>query len=294
MKKTIFIFIGLFFIGLSVNAGPITFTVTRGLEFPEIVPDLNGGTIERYRGKRNISGIAQFVNNGRDAKILIRGDSNQGVEVEVIGTSVSGAGASMPVHTFQVRGGTTFTLSSSGRYTIRNLGGQLDYAIAQAGGTYTGMIQLRARYVTSFIPTWYYTDIKTSAIISSQSILITEKKELDFAKIAPDSNGGIVEMNSAGNMLNVSGVALFQGNTQRGKFLLKGQANALVFISFNSAPLSQGSNDVKLFDLKANVGTTTTLDSNGRKTILTFGKLDIPANAPPGIYSGTYDIIVNY
>ncbi len=267
----------------------------RGLDFPEIVTDLNGGTIERYLGRRNISGVAQFVNNGRDARINVKGDANREFEVEIIGTSLSGMGVAMLAHDFQVRDGPTFTFSGSGRAIIRSVGGQLDYATGQTGGSYSGSIQIRARYTSGFSTgTWYYEIIPVTAEISTQTILIQERDELNFGQIIPDASGGVIAMDSAGNMLNVSGIAIFQGNTQRGKFRLKGQANAPVFISFNSAPLSQGSNDVKLFDLKANVGTSTTLGSNGRKTILTFGKLDIPANAAPGIYTGTYDIIVNY
>jgi len=293
LKKTILIFIGLFFIGFSANAGPISFSVLRGLDFPEIIPDLNGGTIERYRGRRNITNVATFVDNGIDARIRVQGDANEEFEVEIIGSSLTGPGGAMLVHDFQVRDGPTFTFSGTGRFTIRNIGGQLDYAIGQTAGSYNGSIQIRARYTVG-LGIWYSETISVTAEISAQSILIVERDELNFGQVTPDPNGSVVAMDSAGNMSNVSGNSFFHGGNQRGLFRIGGQANSVVYISMPNAPLSKGSDDLKLFDIECNRGTSFTLTSSGAKYIRTFGKIDIPASPTPGVYTGTYDVIINY
>ncbi len=294
MKKTILIFIGLFFIGHIANAGPITFNIYRGIEFPEIIPDLNGGTIERYRGKRNISGVAIFVNNGRDSRIQIRGDDNEEFEVEIVGTSsLTGPGSAMLVHDFQVRDGPTFTLSGSGRFTIRNIGAQLDYAVGQTAGSYNGSIQIRARY-TAGLGTWYYETIPVTAEISAQTILIEERDELDFGQVIPDASGGVISMSSVGNMSNISGSSTFNGGHQRGLFRIGGQASSVVYISIPNVSLINGSDSLNLFDIECNKGTSFTLNSSGSRYIRTFGKIDIPASPTPGVYTGTYNVIVNY
>lgn len=272
-------------------SAPITITETRALVYPTILPDQNGGTIQKYGWRKNIVNVAQFIDNGTTGRVLIEGDGGEEVEFEVLSGSLSGPGATIVLHTgWQNK---IVTLPSYGRTSI-TIGSELDYSSGQVAGTYNGGIQVRARY-TSGSTAWVYQTVSASIEISAQSILLSENKVLNFGKIIPDPAGGTVKLyNWNSTIINTAGNSTFHGDQQVGIFVVRGQPNTPVFVSFTSGALTGPGADLTLHDLYTTNSNNPTLGSTGVRWVRVYGELDIPASATAGTYTGNYNIVVNY
>ncbi len=289
IKQILFLFLVLF--SYNAFALPIVITETRALVYPTIMPDQNGGTIEKHSWRKNIVNAAQFITNGTTGRVLIEGDGGEEVEFEVLSGSLSGPGATINLHTgWQNK---IVTLPSYGRTGI-TIGSKLDYSSGQVAGTYNGGIQVRARY-TSGSTVWVYQTVSASIEISAQSILLSENKVLNFGKIIPDPAGGTVKLyNWNSTIINTAGNSTFHGDQQVGIFVVRGQPNTPVFVSFTSGALTGPGADLTLHDLYTTNSNNPTLRSNGTKWVRVYGELTIPASATAGTYTGNYNIVVNY
>ncbi|MHA1540572.1 MAG: DUF4402 domain-containing protein [Alphaproteobacteria bacterium] len=271
-------------------SAPITITETRALVYPTILPDQDGGTIEKHNWRQNIVNVAHFIDNGTTGRVRIKGDGGAEIEYEVLTGSLSGPGATINLHTGWEN--KIVTLPSWGRVT-GSVGSELDYSAGQTSGIYNGSIQVRARY-TSGDTTWVYQTISASIEITAQIILLTENKVMNFGKITPDPAGGTVKLyNWNSTIINTVGNSLFHGDQQVGVFVVKGQPNTPVFVSFSSGPLTGPGADLTLHDLYSN-NNNPTLGSTGSSLVRVYGELDIPASATAGTYTGDYNIVVNY
>jgi Mat/Ecp fimbriae major subunit len=124
-----------------------------------------------------------------------------------------------------------------------------------------------------------------------QSLSVSKGVALNFGKIVAGSAASTVELTVAGSRNCGVGLTCL-GNAALGDFTLTGYAGQGVSVSTDgSATLTSGSNSMTT----TLVPSAATLTLTGGTAILKIGgTLSVGANQAPGVYTGTYNVTVNY
>ncbi|MBN2780193.1 MAG: DUF4402 domain-containing protein [Alphaproteobacteria bacterium] len=302
MKFKLFALLIFMFYGSAAYAPPsgtrVTTYVTQSLLFGTITPDSNGGVIERYSGIRNVSGTASFSGTSQDGQIRVTltfcsaiNEYMCGFDLSFMTTTLTGPGNNMTINLF--RPSATMSDSFDANPLYATFGARIAYGANQTPGTYTGEIPVAVTGTPSGIP--YLESVPVSITIAQPPITITNGRALNFGRVIPDISGGTIMISTASDTpSNVAGNSTFDGGALRGIVNITGAANTLVYISpISNTTLSGPGGNLTLSSITTNV-TSRTLSSTGTSNFYTGGRLAFPAGITPGVYSGTYNVTVNY
>lgn len=133
-------------------------------------------------------------------------------------------------------------------------------------------------------------------------IEITKDQDLHFGDIVPSSTAGSVEVTAAATASRTpsGGVTLLNQFTthQSAKFTVKGEGNANYSITLpadNAVPLTlTGSSSMYLTGFSHNAGANPKIDGSGESEVYVGATLEVNADQDPGLYTGTFDVTVDY
>jgi hypothetical protein len=126
-----------------------------------------------------------------------------------------------------------------------------------------------------------------------QALTIAETEQLDFATIVPSGAAATVQVNSAGSRTCGGGLTC-SGTTTAGAFTATGTPNQSVTISTDAtATLTSGANNMSVSGIAPSAATGT-LSAGGTLTFTVGGTLNVGASQAAGVYSGSYNVNVNY
>lgn len=141
-----------------------------------------------------------------------------------------------------------------------------------------------------------------------ERLTIVSQDPLNFGHLTPTGSGGVVVV-STGNNRSVTGGVQVSGGFSRGSFKVQGTPGSAysihtpdsqLFVSSapNSDPNLVNSLTVDHFvTYSANEGSDSSsgrLSSSGDDMIYLGGRITVPANAVPGVYSGIVPVTVSY
>lgn len=127
------------------------------------------------------------------------------------------------------------------------------------------------------------------------ALTITKTADLNFGGLLPGAAAGTVTVNPDGTRTG-TGVTLVGGSTfGAATFALSGQPNASYTIALpSSITITDGTNTMTVDTFTSNPSGTGQLDASGSATLRVGATLKVGANQPPGTYSGTFDVTVDY
>lgn len=126
-------------------------------------------------------------------------------------------------------------------------------------------------------------------------IQISETQQLNFGTLyLQNGAAGIASLGVAGT-LNLTNAASQDGGAVRtGSFAASGTPNTAVSISFQDGVLSGNGNVMNITNLTHDAGTTPALNASGLITFNVGADLQINENQPTGLYTGTYQVTIDY
>ncbi len=131
---------------------------------------------------------------------------------------------------------------------------------------------------------------------TAPSLVITKNNDIEFGSIIPSATSGSVTINPDTDVVTSSNVTLLTSGAIRksASFNISGGANqSLTFVFPATIQLSAPGVSPKMtYDLTKN--NITKLNQSGTATLKIGGTLSVGANQPPGSYTGTFQVTVNY
>ena len=138
-----------------------------------------------------------------------------------------------------------------------------------------------------------------------ESIVLTEVSSLNFGNLTVAAGtAGSITVDSAGTRTDAGGVTLVVGGSadHEAKLKIEGAPGLIVTVDATAGVGSKlnagGATDLTLsaFDVNGNVNADTalTIPVGGSTTISIGGTLQVPAGAPAGTYTGTFNVDVTY
>ena len=126
-----------------------------------------------------------------------------------------------------------------------------------------------------------------------QALTIAENEQLDFATIIPGGAAATVQVSTAGTRTCGGGLTC-SGTTTAGAFTATGTPNQSVTISTDAtATLISGANNMSVAGIAPSAASGT-LSAGGILTFTVGGTLTVGASQAAGVYSGSYNVNVNY
>ena len=133
--------------------------------------------------------------------------------------------------------------------------------------------------------------------LSAGAQTVTNNTNLSFGSFTAGS-GGTVAVNAVGVRSKTGGVVLAnQSMGSAAQFTIAGTNSAVVTITLptdGTVLLSDGSNTMALTGFVSNPNATGTLSGGGTLTISVGAVLNVNAAQPPGTYTGSFNVTVNY
>ena len=130
-----------------------------------------------------------------------------------------------------------------------------------------------------------------------EPLQITKTADLKFGNIAAGPSAGQVDMSISDVRTATGGVTLITaGNVSNAAaFDIIGYADASFTISLPSSILiASGANDMLVDNFVSSLGATSTLDAAGAAALKVGATLNVDANQPVGLYTGSFDVTVAY
>lgn len=146
-------------------------------------------------------------------------------------------------------------------------------------------------------PTATVTSTASATII--QPIEIAKVTDLAFGNVASGTADGTVVIATDGTRTSTGGVALIDAGSVSNAaiFDITGLADATFTIEVPSSIIIQtsgGANQMTVNNFVSNLGASSVLDENGEAKLQVGATLNVTAQQPAGMYSGTFDVIVAY
>lgn len=127
-----------------------------------------------------------------------------------------------------------------------------------------------------------------------RALSASESAPLSFGTITPAATTGSISVSPAGAVSGSPGLTLVGGGAP-GSFVVTGTPSSAITISFSSADTLTGPGPaLALGDYSDDAGPAPVLDRSGTLRFSVGATLAVNAAQPPGIYSGTYSVTVNY
>lgn len=129
-----------------------------------------------------------------------------------------------------------------------------------------------------------------------KALSIAQSQDLDFGDVVPDADGGIIIMDTSGNIADNDGISVIGGTSQTGIFDVAGENNANYAIlnpNTNITLSGPGTSMPAVLSLISG-GLSRSLDGAGQDIIGVKGSLTINPSQLQGEYIGTYNIQIGY
>lgn len=130
-----------------------------------------------------------------------------------------------------------------------------------------------------------------------EPLQLTKTADLKFGNIAAGPSAGQVDMSISDVRTATGGVTLIAaGNVSNAAaFDIIGYADASFTISLpTSILIASGANDMLVDNFVSSLGATSTLDAAGAAALKVGATLNVDANQPVGLYTGSFDVTVAY
>ena len=132
--------------------------------------------------------------------------------------------------------------------------------------------------------------------------------DLDFGDIVPGNTPGVVVMDSAGDVVTGGGVTQIDGTQRPARFWGYGQFNQTVLINVDATSYiltRNGGTETMLMDtlligsrppiiINTNPRRFRIANPDGYFSFTIAGRLQVPANAVPGVYEGEFAVTLEY
>ncbi|MDH4472188.1 MAG: DUF4402 domain-containing protein, partial [Fluviicola sp.] len=155
-----------------------------------------------------------------------------------------------------------------------------------------------ALFVVAFSTTYAQSTASADASARIVSPLqITKTADLKFGNIAAGPAAGTVDMAITDVRSATGGVTLISaGNVSNAAaFDIIGYPDATFTISLPSTILiASGANDMQVDNFVSSLGATSALDAQGESALKVGATLNVDANQPVGLYTGSFDVTVAY
>jgi hypothetical protein len=128
-------------------------------------------------------------------------------------------------------------------------------------------------------------------------LVITKVADLAFGNIAAGTTAGTVEIDTDGNRTGNGGLSLITaGSVQNAaNFSITGYPEATFTIELpTSIIIASSGNEMTVDNFVSSLGATSSLDLVGESELNVGATLNVDANQAPGLYEGTFDVIVAY
>ena len=140
------------------------------------------------------------------------------------------------------------------------------------------------------------TGTANAAVTLITPISITKVTDLEFGTFVASTSPGTITMTPAGSVSAAGGVTQINGGSiSAAAFTVAGEADQTYSITLPGAVSLNGTLEGDALSLD---GFTSTPDVSGvigtDATISVGGTLTVPANSKADIYTGTFDVVVNY
>lgn len=137
------------------------------------------------------------------------------------------------------------------------------------------------------------TTLITFTIVFNEHIEVIETKVMNFGKFfARPINGNVVI--SPSGQYQASGVDMVDvSEISPGNFTIGGLINREVQLTFSDAILSNGTSSMSVTNINADTGNNFTVTSD-KMAISVGGTLNVNANQPYGVYTGSYTLTITY
>lgn len=126
---------------------------------------------------------------------------------------------------------------------------------------------------------------------------LTKTADLKFGNIAAGPSAGTVDMSVSDVRTAGGGVTLIAaGNVSNAAaFDITGYPDASFTISLPASILiASGSNDMLVDNFLSSLGATSALDAQGAAALKVGARLNVDANQPVGLYTGSFDVTIAY
>ena len=126
---------------------------------------------------------------------------------------------------------------------------------------------------------------------------ITKTADLKFGNIAAGPSAGTVDMAISDVRTAAGGVTLISaGNVSNAAaFDIIGYPDATFTISLpSSISIASGANAMQVDNFVSSLGATSALDALGESALKVGATLNVDANQPVGLYTGSFDVTVAY
>lgn len=131
-----------------------------------------------------------------------------------------------------------------------------------------------------------------------QPISLAEIEPMDFATILPNNLADQIVMSQATNspsLTSTTGNSTLSGTFTRGLVRITGTPNATATVQVDaSTTVTSPNGDTMTVDSFAANRTAPLIGASGETDIIIGATLNIAANQPAGLYTGTYNVTVNY
>lgn len=135
----------------------------------------------------------------------------------------------------------------------------------------------------------------TATAIVITPITVATTANLVFGAVQPKSVAGSVTLSPSGTRTGSNVVLSSMALGNAAGFNITGYANANFTIALpSSITLSGPGTAMTLSSFTSSLGTSGTLSTAGTATLRVGGTLAIAANQTPGVYSGSFNVTVNY
>lgn len=147
------------------------------------------------------------------------------------------------------------------------------------------------------LPLYSETLVGSSTANIQQLIQLQEDQPLNFATILPGNSSDQIVITQAtvdGTISSTSGNSVLSGTFTQGKFTITGVPSTTCTVTVDaSTTLSGPGADMTVDNLLVN-RTEPLIEASGTTQVVVGGTLNINTNQQPGLYSGTYNVTVNY
>jgi hypothetical protein len=128
------------------------------------------------------------------------------------------------------------------------------------------------------------------------AIAISKTVDLNFGDVVAGSSSGTVELSTAGSRLATGGTTLANtASTAAASFNVTGDPNGTYAITLpSSVDINSGGDTMTVDNFVSNPSGTGLFSGGGSQTLLVGATLNVGANQPTGIYSGSFDVTVAY
>lgn len=137
--------------------------------------------------------------------------------------------------------------------------------------------------------------VGTSSVRILLPITTIQAQEMGFGTIIlNDDQGGIITLGTDGTLSLSNTLNNHVGTARTARFTTSGTPNTNLTISFQNGVLTGDGTPIVISNLIHNAGNNPAFDQAGLLTFDVGGQLMVNENQASGIYTGSYNLVINY